>query len=251
MSTPGRRQRRQRPVRVELELHEDEVPDLEPAGAVLGVVGDAEVALAELGAAVVVDLRARPARPDVGHPPPVLLVAVREVAPAGDPLGRQADLVAPVAVGVVVGRVDGRREALAGDPEVAGQEVPGAVDRVALEVVAEAEVAEHLEERVVARRPADLLEVVVLAGHPQAALVVDGPVVAPLLGAGQGVLELDHPRVREEERLVAARHEAGARHHRVAALGEELDEAATDLGGGQRHDPWIALEGGDGHRPEW
>ena len=60
------------------------------------------------------------------------------------------------------------------------------VDRIALEVVAEAAVAEHLEEGVVARRAPDLLEVVVLAGDAQGALVVDRARVAARLGAGQG-----------------------------------------------------------------
>ncbi len=45
-----RGQRGQRPIRVEVVLHEHEVPDLEPARAHLGVVRDAEVALAELRA---------------------------------------------------------------------------------------------------------------------------------------------------------------------------------------------------------
>ena len=103
------------------------------------------------------------------------------------------------------------------------------MDRLALEVVAEAEVAEHLEQRVVARRTPDLLEVVVLAGDPQRPLIVDRAGIAALLGAGQDVLELDHPAVREEQGLVAGRDEARARHDRVAALGEELDEAPTDL----------------------
>ena len=106
------------------------------------------------------------------------------------------------------------------------------MDRLALEVVAEAPVAEHLEERVVAGRAADLLEVVVLAGDPQAALVVDRARIAALLGAGQHVLELDHAAVREQQRLVAGRDEAGAGHDRVAALGEELHEPPADLGGG-------------------
>jgi len=43
-----------------------------------------------------------------------------------------------------------------------GQERPGEADRIVLEVVAEREVAEHLEERVVPERGADVLEVVVL-----------------------------------------------------------------------------------------
>ena len=103
------------------------------------------------------------------------------------------------------------------------------MDRLALEVVAEAPVAEHLEEGVVARRAAHLLEVVVLPGDPQDALVVDGADVAALLPPGQHVLELDHPGVREEQRLVARRHERGAGHLGVAALSEELDVAAANL----------------------
>ena len=174
-----------------------------------------------------------------------------DVAPARHPLGRQADLVAPDVPGDLVVRVGRGRQPLAGDAQVAGQEVPGPVDRLALEVVAEAPVAEHLEERVVARRPADLLEVVVLAGDAQAALVVDRPRVRARLGAGEDVLELDHAGVGEEQRLVAGRDEAGAGHDGVAALGEELDEPAADLGGGQRHDPRIRGLDGWRHRAQW
>ena len=234
-----------------VELHEHEVPDLEPARAVLAVVRDAVRAFGQVRAAIEVDLAARPARPGLGHPPEVGVVAVVDVAPARHPLGRQADLVGPDVPGDVVVLVGRRGQALAGDAEVAGQEVPGPVDRLALEVVAEAPVAEHLEEGVVARRPADLLEVVVLAGDAQAALVVDRPRVRARLGADQDVLELDHPGVREQQGRVAGRDEAGAGHERVAALGEELDEPAADLGGGQRHDPRIWGLDGWRHRTQW
>src|SRR5690349_21160051 len=103
------------------------------------------------------DLATRPARPDIGHAPPVLLVAVREVAPADESLRRQSDLVAPDFEGEVIGRIRRGGESFARDAEVARQELPAPVDRLALEVVAEAPVPEHLEERVVARGPADLL----------------------------------------------------------------------------------------------
>ena len=192
--------------------------------------------LGQVRAAIEMDLAARPARTGLGHPPEVAVVAVVDVAPDRHPLGRQADLVTPDLAGDLVVLVRGGRESLARDPEVAGQEVPREEDRVALEVVPERPVAEHLEEGVVARRPPDLLEVVVLAGHAQAALVVDRPVVGTGLGTDQQVLELDHPRVREQQRRVAGRDEAGAGHDGMAALGEELDEAAADLGGGQRDD---------------
>ena len=125
------------------------------------------------------------------------------------------------------------------------------MDGLGLEVVTEAEVPEHLEQRVMARRPTDLLEVVVLAGDPEAALVVHGAAVAARLGPSQRVLELDHPGVREQERLIPGRDQTGAGHGGMPAFGEELDEPSADLGGRQRHDPWIALRGGGLHRPQW
>ena len=246
----GERQR-DAPVRSLVELHEHEVPDLEPARAVLAVVRHALGALGELEPTIEVDLAARAARSGVGHPPEVVVVAGVDVAPSRHPLGRQADLVAPDVPGDLVVLVGGRRQPVAGNAQVAGQEVPRPVDRLALEVVAEAPVAEHLEQRVMTRRAADLLEVVVLAGDAEAALVVDGPRVRAGLGADQDVLELDHPGVREQQRGVAGRHEAGAGHHGVAALGEEVDEPATDLGGGQRHDPRIGDLHGRWHRAQW
>ena len=205
----------------------------------------------ELRAAVEVDLAARPAWARLGHPPEVLVVAGVDVAPLRHPLRRQADLVAPDVPGDLVVRVGRRGQPLRRDPEVLGQEAPCPVDRVALEVVAEAPVAEHLEERVMARRPADLLEVVVLAGDAQDALVVDGAGVRARLGAGEDVLELDHARVREEQRLVARRNEARAGHDRVTALLEVVEKPPADLGRGQRLDPCVVGDGRTRHRPQW
>ena len=118
-------------------------------GQCLAVVGDALGSLGQVRAAIEMDLAARPARTGVRHPPEVAVVAVVDVAPARHPFGRQADLVAPDCAGDVVVLVRRRREAFPRDAQVAGQEVPGVEDGLALEVVAERPVAEHLEERVV------------------------------------------------------------------------------------------------------
>ena len=75
------------------------------------------------------------------------------------------------------------------------------MDRVALEVVAEAEVAEHLEERVVARGVAHVLEVVVLAAGAHAALRGRGARVRPLLLAEEHVLELHHAGIDNKTRI--------------------------------------------------
>ena len=104
-------------------------------------------------------------------------------------------------------------------------------DRLGLEVVAEAEVAEHLEEGVVARRVADVLEVVVLAAGAHAALAADRALVAALVLAEEDVLELDHAGIREQERRVVAGHQRRGRHDRVAARAEELQERRPELAG--------------------
>ena len=168
------RQGHTRSVGLLVELHEDEVPELQPARAVLAVVGQAVGTLAELRSPVVVDLAAGTAGTGVRHAPEVLVVAGVHVTPARHALRGQADLVAPDAPRLLVVPVGRGGQSLRGDAQVHGQELPGPVDGLPLEVVAERPVAEHLEERVVPRRASHLLEVVVLAGDPQAALRVHG-----------------------------------------------------------------------------
>src|SRR6185503_15510523 len=73
------RQRRQLPARVAVELHEDEVPDLEPAialtrGAEAGAAGRF-LRAGQVVALVEVDLRARTARSRVTHRPEVVFLA--------------------------------------------------------------------------------------------------------------------------------------------------------------------------------
>ena len=64
-------------------------------------------------------------------------------------------------------------------------------DGVGFEVVAEGEVAEHLEERVMAAGVADIFEIVVLAAGAHALLGAGGAGVVALLEAEEDVLELD------------------------------------------------------------
>ena len=91
--------------------------------------------------------------------------------------------------------------------ETLGDEVPGELDGDVLEVVAEREVAEHLEEGVVAGGIADVLQVVVLAAGAHAFLRRRRALVVALLGAGEDVLELHHAGVGEQQRRVVARHQ--------------------------------------------
>ena len=115
------------------------------------------------------DLAARSAGAGLAHGPEVVLLAA-----AVDALGRQAGELRPEVEGLVVLFIDGGEQPVGGQAPDPGHQVPGEADGVLLEVVAEGEVAQHLEEGVVARAGPDVLEVVVLARDAHALLHRDG-----------------------------------------------------------------------------
>ena len=231
------RQRVHHPRFVAVELHEDVVPDLDVAVAVF--VGRAGRTPGDLGTVVVEDLGARAARAGVTHHPEVVRGVARAlvVADADDAVGRHADLLVPDRVGLVVFRIDGDPELLGRQREDGRQQLPGVADRILLEVVAKAEVAQHLEEGLVPRGVADVLEVVVLAAGADALLRRGGARVGALVEAEEDVLELVHPGVGEQQRRVVAGHDRARGDDRVTLLFEELQEGRADFGGFHRGGP--------------
>jgi hypothetical protein len=159
-------------------------------------------------AVVVEDLGAGAAGAGVAHHPEVVggVAGALVVADADHALGRHADFLGPDVVGLVVLGIHGDGELVLGQLEDAGEQLPGVVDRVALEVVAEAEVAQHLEEGVVAGGVADVLEVVVLAAGAHAFLRGGGAGVGALVEAEEDVLELVHACVGEQQGRVFVGH---------------------------------------------
>ena len=183
-------------------------------------------------AVVVEDFGAGAARAGVAHHPEVVGGVARAlvVADADDALGRHADLLGPDVVGLVVLGIDGDPELVLGQAVDVGQQFPGVLDGVALEVVAEAEVAQHLEEGVVARGVADVLEVVVLAAGAHAFLRGGGAGVGTLVEAEEDVLELVHAGVGEQQRRIVVRHQRAGGDDLVPLRGEEVEEFLADFG---------------------
>ena len=218
----GTRQRHAFILRHLFELHEDEVPEFQEAVAVL--FRAAGRTAPDVFAAVDENLRAGSARAGIAHRPEI--VRCRD---ADDAVFGEARDLLPVTGGLVVGMVDGDEQLVLLQPELPGDEVPGEFDCALLEIVAEGEIAEHLEERQMARCVADIVEVVVLASRAHALLRGGGARIGTLLQPGEDVLELHHAGIGEHQGRIVARHERARGHHLVSVLPEIVEECRPYL----------------------
>ncbi len=222
----GLGQRRQHAVVVAVELHENQVPDLDVAVA---LVRRARRPTRDRRAVIVEDFAARAAGAGVGHLPEVVRRVGRApvVADAHHALRRHADGVGPCGVGLVVGLIHRDPELVGGQLVDLGQQLPRVGDRLALEIVAERPVAEHFEERVVACGVADVLQVVVLAPRAQATLHVGGADITALVGAQKDILELHHAAVGKKQCRIVAGHERRRRNDGMAPGGKIVEKLAA------------------------
>ena len=217
-------------------LHEHEVPDLDHVR--VGLVdqvpaGDAGCGLLLRRADVDVDLGAGAAGARLAHLPEIVVLVAQQDVVFGE-------VFAPglLRFGVERGAVfrgaleHGGIEEVLVDLIDLGQELPGPVDGLGLEVVAEAPVAEHLEHRVVVGVVSDFFQVVVLAAHAQALLRVGGAQVRGLGVAQEDVLELVHAGVGEHQGGVVLDDHRRGRHDGVALGCEEVEEFLSDFLGG-------------------
>ena len=198
---------------------------------------------AEVGAAVDVELRAGPARAGGAGLPEVVvapeqhdpIVGNADRTPAGDRLavGTEPELL--------VAAEDGDPDLVEVEPEAVGAEVEGELDGALLEVVADREVAQHLEEGQVPVGHADVLDV----GRAKGLLAGGQPLRRRLLLTSEVGLEGLHSRGREQHRrVIGGGNERGRGHAQVPALLEERQELLPDLGG--LHDGWsLGADPGD------
>lgn len=179
------------------------------------------------------NLGARAARAGIAHGPEVVggVRGALVIADAHHALGRHADFLGPDVVGFVVGGVDGDPELFLGQvqPLLRRQEGPGEGNGIALEIVAEAEVAQHFEEGVVTRGVTDVFQVVVLATGTHALLAADSTRVGALLRTEEAVLELVHACVGEQQGRVVVRDQRTGGDSGMSLLFEEAKEGFTDF----------------------
>ena len=217
-----------------VELHEDEIPDLEELpllaqrDELVHAGGTLPPSPVPLPPSVDQNLGARSARSGIAHLPEVVLVAQAKNAAVRDP----RDLP-PQLARFIVGMVHRHIQAVGIDAEplAARHPFPGVCDRFLLEVVAERKVAEHLEERVVTGRVADLLQIVVLPTRADALLAGDRARIVTTFQTLEHALELHHAGVREQQGGVVRRNQRRAWHLLVPLALEVVDELAADVGG--------------------
>ena len=203
----GLREARHVAVGLAVKLHEHQIPDFDVPVA-LGI-GRAGGAAGDIRAVVKKDFRAGAAGAGVGHLPEVVrcVLGALVVTNAHDALGRYAHFLGPDIVGLVILLVHGDPELVLGQAVDTGEQLPGVLDGVLLEVIAKRKITEHFEKRVMARGIADVLQVVVLAAGAHAALRAGGAGIGTRFLADEHVLELHHARVDEQQRRVVARNE--------------------------------------------
>ena len=225
------RQRLQRAVGLAVELHEDEVPDLDHLrmaridhlAARLG--GDLR-----LIAQVEMNLRAGTAGTRLTHLPEVVVLVTADDVVFGQELLPVVVSLLIEGHAVLLRAFENRGVHAVGRQFVdAAQQLPRPLDRLLLEVVAVRPVAQHLEHRVVIGVVAHLFEVVVLARHAQALLGIGRTRIFAGRVAQKDVLELVHARIGEHQRGVALHDHRRRRHDHMALALEEVEKGAANF----------------------
>ena len=212
-----------------LVLHEHEVPDLDIAV----LIGFRATLDAVFGAAVVVDLRAWPARPRDAHRP----VVVGHAA-ALNALSRQPGHLLPQCDSfIVVVKHGGPKtfgiKTVAARRHRVGQQRPGQFDGPALEVIAEGEVARHLKEGVVPGGDSNFVDI----RGADALLDAHRSVERRCALAQEEGHELHHAGVDEQQVGIVEDHR-GTGHLGVTGADEMIQEPLPDLMG-LHGCPWV------------
>ena len=198
-------------------LHEHVVPDFDKPIAIL--IRASGRATGDVIAMVIKNLCARPARPGWPHPPKIVIRR-----DADDPMVGQTRHLFPQICGFNIGMINRHAQFILVDAKIAGQQFPAKGDSLCLEIIAETEVSQHFEKRVVARGIADIIQIVVFAASTHTFLRRGGADIIALLQPCEAILELHHSRIREHQRRVVARHKRRTFHVPVPITNKKISK---------------------------
>ena len=204
-----------------IELHEDEVPDLDVA-ILVAVFGTS--ARPELRTLVPKDLRTRPTWTRSAHLPVIVLVEALE------PLGGNPYFIQPNRRGFVIAEMHGDPQTLRGEAQNIDDELPRPGNGLRLEVVTKTKIAHHLEEGEMTAGTPYLVKVVVFSACSHTFLNSHGPIEGCGLFPGEVGLERNHPRHGEKQGRVVGNKARGPL-VAMAALREERRESTANFVG--------------------
>ena len=160
-------------------------------------------------AVVVENLAARTAGAGITHHPEIIggVFGALVVTDADNFFFWHADLVGPNIVCLIIIRIDGDEQFFLRQFINFREQFPGKLNRFALEIIAEAEVAQHFEKRVVPCGIADVFQIVMFAPGAHATLRGNRPDIAALFNTQETVFELVHAGVGKQQRGIVARYQ--------------------------------------------
>ena len=161
-----------------------------------------------------------------GRSPPVITIAI-----AVNTLDRHTNFVPPNPESLVVVQVDSYIEIFRRELKLGGHQFPGESNRIVLEVVANAEVTQHLKKSKVL-----VVAHFVNIGGAEAFLRTGQPTIRGGLLAHKEGLEGHHSGAGEQECGVSRRNQRRAGHIKVALAFKELDEGTSYLVSGHQCD---------------
>src|SRR5690554_3519196 len=158
----GLGQRIQFAARIAVKLHEHQVPYLDVAITIF--LGTTRRPTPHPGAVVIENLGTGSTRAGVAHLPEVVLVELGEARRV------YSNLFLPDPLCFVIAYMHRDPQLFGRQAQLHGEELPGKANRITLEVITEAEIAQHLEKSVVPGGIANVIEIVMLAAGPHTAL---------------------------------------------------------------------------------
>ena len=204
------RQRREFARLVAVILHEHQVPDLKIPVAV-APHGTTRLSAGNFFTLVDQDFGAGTAGTGISHGPKIVFFSQPD-----DSVRLYAGDFLPKLEGLVVVFIDRDPEFVLREFHDRGQELPGKSNSVFFEVVAEGEIPEHLEKRMMPGSMPHVLEVVVFAAGADALLACHRTLVVARFLPQKKPFELHHPRVGEQQRRIVLRHKGRTRHDLMA-----------------------------------
>ena len=216
-----------------LELHEHKVPDFDEAIPIL--IRGAWRTAGNLVAMVEKDFRARPARPRIPHGPEI--VGRRNTHDFGI---AQSGNFLPERVRLVILVIDRHHQTRGIETVFFGDQVPGKFDRTFLEIITEGEIAQHLEERMMPRRIADIIEIIMLAARAHTFLRCRSRRVRTLLDTGKNVFKLHHAGISEHQCRIITRNQRTGGDDLVAVPCKIIEKYGPDFVNAA-HDQFLPL----------